>query len=562
MLAPLAGTVEAVADRPDRFDYGGVVILRHETDDGDAFFTLYGHLNPDVVGRLSPGQQIAEGEAFATLGDLNQNGGWAPHVHFQLALITSGFGHDWPGVANPDEAELWCAICPNPAALLNLADEVTLYRPPDGVALRAARGARFAGNLKLSYREPCLFLRGWKHYLFDAMGRPHLDAYNNVPHVGHAHPRLEALAARQMAMLNTNTRYLHPAQIAFAKALAAKLPARLSVCFFVNSGSEGNELALRLARAHTGGRDMVVPDHGYHGMTTGAIDLSAYKFNGPGGTGAPDWVQLVPVADPYRGEFRGDPDAGMKFAGAVDGALERIAARGGRLAGFIAETFPSVGGQIIPPSGYLREVYEKVRAAGGVCIADEVQTGLGRLGRHYWGFEAQGAEPDIVVLGKPLGNGHPLGAVVTTHEIAASFANGMEFFSTFGGSTLSCMIGREVLAIVDEEGLQANAATVGHVMLDGLRELQGRHAIIGDVRGMGLFLGVELVKDRETLEPAGAAASYVANRLREHRILIGTEGPFDNVLKIRPPLTFGADDAEMLLDRLDRILGEDACRAE
>jgi len=561
VLAPLAGTVEAVADRAERFDYGGVAILRHETHAGDAFFTLYGHLNPDVVQRLTPGQGVAAGETFATLGAPHQNGGWAPHLHFQLALTTSGFGHDWPGVASPDEAGLWTAICPNPAALLNLPDQATRHKGPDFEALRAARGARFAANLKLSYNEPCLFLRGWRHYLFDAMGRPYLDAYNNVPHVGHAHPRIQAAATRQMAVLNTNTRYLHPAQTAFAEALTAKLPQRLSVCFFVNSGSEGNELALRLARAHTGGRDMVVPDHGYHGMTTGALDLSAYKFNGPGGGGAPGWVHLVEVADPYRGRYRGDRQAGAKYAAEVDTALAAIEARGGRLAGFIAETFPSVGGQIIPPPGYLAAVYEKIRAAGGVCIADEVQTGLGRLGRHYWGFEAQGAEPDIVVLGKPLGNGHPLGAVVTTAEIAASFANGMEFFSTFGGSTLACVIGREVLAIVDDEGLQENAETVGDHLLAGLRSLQERHAVIGDVRGMGLFIGVEMVRDRETLAPATEAAGYIANRLREFRILIGTEGLHDNVLKIRPPLTFGRDDAEMLLDRLDRILGEDSCRA-
>jgi 4-aminobutyrate aminotransferase-like enzyme/Ser/Thr protein kinase RdoA (MazF antagonist) len=561
VVCPLAGTIEVVANRAERFDYGGVVILRHETDQRDAFFTLYGHLDPDVVDRLAVGQGIAAGEAFATLGEPHQNGGWAPHLHFQLALTTSGLGHDWPGVASPDEIGLWTAICPNPAALLNLSGEATRHRGPDFDAIRAARQTRFAANLKLSYREPCLFLRGWKHYLFDQMGRPHLDAYNNVPHVGHGHPRIQALAARQLAMLNTNTRYLHPAQIAFAESLTAKLPARLSVCFFVNSGSEGNELALRLARAHTGGRDMVVPDHGYHGMTTGALDLSAYKFNGPGGTGAPDWVHLIEVADPYRGRFRGEPQAGAKYAAEVDGALDRIAALGGRLAGFIAETFPSVGGQIIPPPGYLTAVYQKIRAAGGVCIADEVQTGLGRLGRHYWGFEAQGAEPDIVVLGKPIGNGHPLGAVVTTAPIAASFANGMEFFSTFGGSTLSCLIGREVLAIVDEEGLQANAAAVGDHLLAGLGALKDHHPVIGDVRGMGLFVGVEMVRDRETLEPATGVAGTVVNRLRQHRILIGTEGPHDNILKIRPPLTFSRDDADMLLDRLDRILGENACQA-
>ncbi|MEC7236669.1 MAG: aminotransferase class III-fold pyridoxal phosphate-dependent enzyme, partial [Pseudomonadota bacterium] len=232
-------------------------------------------------------------------------------------------------------------------------------------------------------------------------------------------------------------------------------------------------------------------------------------------------------------------------------------AQGGHApAGFIAESFPSVGGQIEPPAGYLAAVYERVRAAGGLCIADEVQTGLGRLGDAYWGFETQQASPDMVVLGKPLGNGHPLGAVVTTEEIAASFANGMEFFSTFGGTTLACAIGAEVLSIVEDEALQNNAAVMGKRLLDGLRALQARFAIIGDVRGRGLFIGVELVTDRVTKAPATALAGYVCNRLRDHRILIGTDGPDDNVLKIRPPLTIEAADCDLLLSVLEDVMGE------
>jgi 4-aminobutyrate aminotransferase-like enzyme len=361
-----------------------------------------------------------------------------------------------------------------------------------------------------------------------------------------------------MARLNTNTRYLHPAQIEFAEALLARMPPQMTHVFLVNSGSEGNELALRLARAHTHGKDMVVVDHGYHGNTTGAIDLSAYKFNKPGGGGPPDWVHLVPVPDTYRGSHRG-PDAAERYASAVEDALLRIEARRGRLAGFIAETFPSVAGQIVPPAGYLRAVYARIRAAGGVCIADEVQTGLGRLGAFYWGFEEQQAEPDIVVLGKPLGNGHPIGAVVTTSAIANSFDNGIEFFSTFGGSTLSCRIGTEVLRIVDEEQLPANAAVTGGQLLAGLRTLQERHPIIGDVRGIGLFVGVDLVTDQATRAPATRVAQYVKNRLRQERVLIGTEGPADNVLKIRPPLTVDADDIDHLLATLDRVLGETPC---
>ena len=555
VCAPLEGVVDVVEYHDRHLDYGGMVTLAHTTPEGDRFHTLYGHLSRESVSRLERGQRVARGVAFAALGAPEENGGWAPHLHLQLALITDGLGEDWPGAADPDDAAFWRAICPNPAALLNLPDARVAYRPLDTERIGAMRRAHFATNLKLSYDEPCLFVRGWRTHLFDEWGRPYLDAYNNVPHVGHSHPRLQAIACDQLLRLNSNTRYLHPAQVAFAESLLAKMPRHLTHVFFVNSGSEGNELALRLARTHTGGKDMVVADHGYHGNTTGAIDLSAYKFNKPRGGGAPEWVQVVPVADTYRGEHRGG-DAAERYASAVDGALERVRARGGRLAGFIAETFPSVGGQIIPPAGYLRAVYARIHAAGGVCIADEVQTGLGRLGEFYWGFEQQAARPDIVVLGKPLGNGHPLGAVVTTSEIARSFDNGIEFFSTFGGSTLSCRIGTEVLRIVDEEGLQQNARVTGDQLLVGLRELQSRHEAIGDVRGIGLFIGVDLVADRATRVPATRAAEHLKNRLRAERILIGTEGPADNVLKIRPPLTVEPDDVDQLLETLDRVLGE------
>jgi 4-aminobutyrate aminotransferase-like enzyme/Ser/Thr protein kinase RdoA (MazF antagonist)/murein DD-endopeptidase MepM/ murein hydrolase activator NlpD len=552
--APLDGTVEVVEFRDRLHDYGGMVILRHETPEGDRFFTLYGHLSRSSVEALAPGQPVPRGHPFAVLGSRQENGGWPPHLHFQLALLTDGLGDDWPGVADPDELALWRAVCPNPAALLNLPDERVEYRPLDVPALRRRRQEHFAANLKLSYARPCLFLRGWRHYLFDEWGRPFLDAYNNVPHVGHAHPRIQAVAADQWLRLNSNTRYLHPAQVEFATALLARLPAGFTHVFLVNSGSEATELALRLARAHTGGTDMIVLDHGYHGWTTGALDLSAYKFTASSGH-PPPWVHVIPAPDVYRGPHRG-PDAGERYAAAVDHALAAITARGGRLAGFMAETFPSVAGQIIPPPGYLAAVYARVRAAGGICIADEVQTGLGRLGRHYWAFEQQGVTPDVVVLGKPLGNGHPIGAVVTTAPIARSFDNGVEFFSTFGGSTLSCRVGTEVLRIVDDEGLADHARQVGDYLLAGLRALQERSPVIGDVRGMGLFLGVDLVTDRETRTPATAAAAYVTERLREERILIGTEGPAANVLKIRPPLTFGAEDADMLLTTLDRVLAE------
>ncbi|WP_424977193.1 aminotransferase class III-fold pyridoxal phosphate-dependent enzyme [Leisingera sp. S232] len=555
MFAPLRGEVIAAENRSRHLDYGGVIILRHETPDGDSFYTLYGHLDPEFLNRLKPGDTVERGEEFCRLGDPSQNGGWAPHVHFQLALTTEGIETDWPGVGDPDEMYLWQALCPNPAALLNLPAEKVLYQPTRKDDVLAGRRAYFGGNLSLTYSNPVMLVRGWKHHLFDEWGRPYLDAYNNVPHVGHAHPRIQAVAADQLKRVNSNTRYLHPAQTAFAEKVLSKLPDHFEVCFFVNSGTEANELALRLARAHTGKKGMVTPDHGYHGNTTGAISLSAYKFNKPKGIGKVDWVELVEVADDYRGSYRrDDPDRAQKYAALVDAAILKLQDAGHGVAGFIAETFPSVGGQIIPPKGYLSAVYRKIRAAGGICIADEVQTGLGRLGECYFGFEHQGALPDIVVMGKPIGNGHPLGVLVTTKEIAESFDNGIEFFSTFGGSTLSCRIGKEVLDIVDDESLQENARSQGKRLIEGLKMLEQKYTCVGDVRGMGLFLGLELIN------PDGSQAteicSYVKNRMRDHRILIGSEGPKDNILKIRPPLTIDTDGTDMIVKTLDRILRE------
>jgi 4-aminobutyrate aminotransferase-like enzyme len=360
-----------------------------------------------------------------------------------------------------------------------------------------------------------------------------------------------------MALLNTNTRYLSDAVNEYAERLTGTFPQPLSVCFLVNSASEANELALRLARSYTRRRDMIVLEAAYHGNTTGLIDLSPYKHAGPGGSGAPDWVHAVPIPDVYRGSYKADePNAAFRYAEYV---AERIAALGENnrgIAGFIAETCPSVGGQIVFPPGYLAKVYEHVRAAGGVCIADEVQTGLGRMGTSFWAFEDQGVVPDIVVMGKPLGNGHPIGAVVTTTEIAAAFDNGMEFFSTFGGNNVSCAIGLAVLDVLRDEQLQAHALRVGQRMLDALRPFVDRHLLVGDVRGSGLFLGVELVRDRATLEPAGREASYVANRLRELGILLGTDGPYHNVVKIRPPMPFNLEDADLLVGALDRVLAE------
>ncbi len=380
-------------------------------------------------------------------------------------------------------------------------------------------------NLSVAYERPLHIVRGSMQYLYDDEGRQYLDAYNNVAHVGHCHPEVVAAGQRQMEVLNTNTRYLSDLILEYAEKLTATLPESLSVCYFVNSGSEANELAIRLARAHTKARDMIVLEHAYHGNTTTCIDISPYKHDAAGREGAPGWVHTARLAD-------------------AEHVIEIVQKLEAPLCGFIAESMPSVAGQIILPDGYLNKVYEVVRGAGGVCIADEVQTGFGRIGTHFYAFEKYGVVPDIVVLGKPIGNGHPLGAVITTRAIADSFNNGMEFFSTFGGNNVSCAIGLKVLEVVHDENLQPHALKVGDRLLAGLHALNPHHEVIREIRGSGFFLGVELAHE----------AGTVVNQMRERGILLGTEGPLHNVIKIRPPMPFSIEDADQLVETLDEVL--------
>lgn len=560
VLAPLEGTVHSFADNAAPFDYGPCVVLEHRVADERGplcFHTLYGHLSRESLGGLEVGAVVRRGAELATLGDVAVNGNWPPHLHLQIVLDMLDGQGDFIGSCRPSERPLWLSLCPHPNLVARLPEELFPPQRPGRKELLASRRELLGANLSLSYREPLAIVRGFGTSLWDTDGQRFLDAYNNVPHVGHSHPKVVQAVAAQLALLNTNTRYLHPALLEYARRLTAKFPAPLSVAYFTASGSEANELALRLARAATGGRDMVVMAGAYHGHTTSLIDLSPYKHDGPGGSGAPDWVHVSPVPDAYRGEWRdGDADLGARYAARVTARIAELRQRGRAFAGYLAETFPSVGGQIVPPAGFYPAVYEAVRRAGGVAIADEVQTGFGRTGRQFWAFERYGVVPDIVVLGKPIANGYPMGAVVTTPAIAAAFANGMEFFSTFGGSTAAAAAALATLAVLEEEGLQANAAAVGEQLLTGLRELAPRYPLIGDVRGEGLFLGVELVRDRATREPAGEEAAEVAERMRRRGVLLGTDGPHHNVLKIRPPLCFSAADAELLLTALEVALEE------
>jgi len=559
--APLDGVVHIVANNSAPMDYGPLVILQHETGDDEKFFTLYGHLTTDTLSSLRAGQHIAHGRQFARVGSSDENGGWAPHVHFQIILDLLELGADFPGVAYASQRAVWTSLSPDPNLLLGIPPDRFPREELRFAETLAARQAYLGKNLSISYQRPLKIERGWMQHLYDDMGRAYLDMYNNVPLVGHSHPRVVKAAQEQLALLNTNTRYLHDNVNRYAERLTRLLPEPLRVCFFVNSGSEANELALRLARAHTGREDVIVLEHAYHGHTNTMIDISPYKFDGPGGRGKKPWVHVAPLADDYRGLYRRDDnEAGAKYARHVEEILTRTKAEGRGLAAYIVETLPSVGGQIVFPPGYLAAVYSHVRAAGGVCIADEVQVGFGRLGTHFWGFETQNVVPDIVVLGKPIGNAFPLAAVITKREIADSFNNGMEFFSTFGGNPVACAAGLAVLDVLEEEQLQKHALRVGAHLISGLRKLQERHDLIGDVRGSGLFLGIDLVLDRETRKPAPLQASYVVNRLRDCGILTGTDGPHHNVLKLRPPLVFSESDADFFAKTLNDVLGEDAAQ--
>lgn len=558
LRAPLDGVVHALANNTAPLDYGPVVILRHASGDGAEFFTLYGHLAADSLSALRAGQPISRGQSFARVGAASENGGWPPHLHFQIILDLLDRGTDFPGVAPTSERAVWTALSPDPNLLLGIPAHRFPAKEPDAPASLARRKKLLGANLSLSYQEPLRIVRGWMQFLYDDTGRAFLDMYNNVPLVGHSHPRVVRAVSDQIALLNTNTRYLHDTVLRYAECLTRLLPEPLRVCYFLNSGSEANELALRLARTHTGHEDVIVLDNAYHGHTATLIDVSPYKFNGPGGAGRKPWVHVAPLPDDYRGPYRrDDPDAGAKYARHVAEILDRLRAEDRGAAAFLAESFPSTAGQIVFPPGYLAEACRLIREAGGVCIADEVQVGFGRIGAHFWGFQAHGVVPDIAVFGKPIGNGFPLAAVVTTREIAASFNNGMEFFSTFGGNPVACAAGLAVLDVLEEEKLQERALRVGAHLLDGLRKLQERHVLLGDVRGSGLFIGLDFVLDRATRKPAPAQASYVVNRLREQGILTGTDGPGHNVLKLRPPLIISQADADLFLVTLDSILCED-----
>ena len=560
VYAPMDGKVVTLTNNAGDKEYGPLVILEHKTDDGLTFYTLYGHNNIYTLSLLRLGQEVKAGEKIAEIGNYPENGNWVSHLHFQIITDLLSYVDDYPGVADPDAREIWLSLCPDPNLILGMKHPDLKYHYADTPGLLRKRKKVLGPNLSLSYGQPLHIVRGWKTHLYDEYGRTYLDTVNNIAHVGHEHPRVVHAGQKQMAVLNTNTRYLHRQLLTLSQKLLETLPGHLEVIWFVNSGSEANELALRIARTFTGRPDTLVLEEGYHGNTQACIDVSHYKFKH---VTKPENTSVVPME--MYGQVANSPKVGHK-ARASEVTLVRTD-RGGDFAEgivngpitFIHESLPSCAGQIVPHEDFFMDMYAEIKKNGGICIADEVQTGLGRVGSHYWAFELFTLAPDIVTIGKPLGNGHPIAAVACTREMAKAFAKGPEFFSSFGGNPVSCAIATEVLTVIEDENLQTHAKDIGDFWMSSLHELQVTYPVIGDVRGHGLFIGVEFV-ERGSQAPSKQKAVYIVRRMLDHRILTSLDGPHGNVMKIKPPMSITREEVDRFLGVMEKILKEDAVR--
>ena len=528
VVSPLAGIVSREADSGFR--------LVHETG-----------LNLVVRG-ISLSGDVADGEhveAGSPLGVFTTES-----AHLQWCVSPQ---LDPPAFALPSTAEGWLALCPDPSPLLGV--DVAAPRPDPADLLRRRRRA-LASVQESYYEQPMRIERGWRHHLVDIEGRAYVDMVNNVAAIGHAHPRLADAVERQLRTLNTNSRFHYAAIAEFSERLAGLAPEGLDQVFLVNSGSEAVDLALRMAQTVTGRQDVVAVREAYHGWTALSDAVTTSLYDNPSALDSrPEWVHLTSAPNAYRGRFRG-PSSGADYAAEVRELIDGLVERGRPPAAYVCEPLLGNAGGVFLPDGYLTAAYDAVRAAGGLAVADEVQVGYGRTGRWWWAFERSGVVPDVVTVAKAMGNGHPLGAVITTREIADAFGAAGSFFSSAGGSPVSCVTGMTVLDVIQDEGLQANAVAVGDHLVEGLTALMARHSVIGAVHGTGLYLGVELVRDRETLEPAGAECAAICERLRDLGVIVQPTGERANVLKLKPPMCLTLGSADVVLHALDAVLTE------
>jgi 4-aminobutyrate aminotransferase-like enzyme len=525
--------------------FAGVV---REGEPGSVVFT-----GADVTLRLTgvqpvrgAGERLAAGEPLAEVAGDGQAPG---RLFIQLCTLDDV---EPPAFVTAETAPAWQSVCPDPSPLLGM--DCAVPEELTGQAVLGLRQTAVAAVQEHYYDDPPRIERGWRQHLTDVDGRTYLDMVNNVAAIGHAHPRLTAAVSRQWGLLNTNSRFNYRAVADFARRLAGLLPDPLDTVFLVNSGSEAVDLALRLAQTFTRRQDIICVAEAYHGWTMGSDAISTSIADNPNALSTrPPWVHTVLAPNTFRGRFRG-PDTGPRYVENVRQVIGEAVRSGRAPAAFVCEAVYGNAGGVPLPDGYLRGAYEAVREVGGLCIADEVQVGYGRLGRHFWGFEQQGATPDIVTIAKAMGNGHPLGAVITRRDIAREFSRNGYFFSSAGGSPVSCAVGMTVLDVIEDEGLQENAERTGGHLRERVERLALDHPIIGAVHGMGLYLGVELVRDRDTLEPATEETAAICERMLELGVIVQPTGDHLNVLKIKPPMCLTTESADFFADALAATL--------
>lgn len=545
------GIVDTISIDKNEKGYGGLIIIKHKINDF-SFYTLFGHLSPNKF-NYNVGDFLKKGALIGIVGNKIENGNWVPHLHFQLLLSKLNYIQDFPGVSYYSEIEIFKSLCPDPNLIFK-NQNLKSYENLDLNKIINYRKSHLGKNLSLQYEKPLYISKGEGVYLIDYNGEKYLDTLNNIAHVGHENSNVVKVAQNQIALLNTNTRYLHKNIIELTENLLSFFPKELSVVYYVNSGSEANELAIRMAENFTNRKNILISEGGYHGSTSKCIELSHYKFSNKGGNGESKNTYTFPLTDEFRGKYRGK-NCGLEYVNEIEKIIKKMKSNGELVGALLLEPIISCGGQIELPENFLKNVYKIIKREGGLCISDEIQTGLGRVGEKFWGFELHDVVPDIVTIGKSFGNGHPVAAVICKKKIADKFNNGMEFFSSFGGNPVSCAISNEVLNEIQIKNLQLNAKKTGEYLIKKMTKLSKKYPIIAHIRGKGLFLGFELAS--KLLEPLPKQTKYLINRMLEFKILLSSDGLDKNVIKIKPPLTFNIENSDYLIRCLDIVFSED-----
>ena len=552
--APLNGKVVILHNNDFKYDYGPTVILEHKISTYK-FYTLYGHLSKKCLKKLKVGQSINKGDWIGEIGGYNVNGNWPPHLHFQIMTSLLSEVDNFPGVGEEYLLKIWEQISPDPNIILKIPK--TFFTNKSKILNVLSKRKKNIGlNLSISYEKPLHMLEAKDQFFYDENGRKYLDCVNNISHVGHSNSYVHEALVNQNLKLNTNTRYLYDIINEYSERILKTFPKKLNRIFFVCTGSEANDLALRITNNYTKANHILVMDNAYHGHTNSLINISPYKFNSKGGEGKKDNIHILRMPDEIRGKWTTKNSKWINnYTNEALEFINEMFLKKYSLSSFFFESILGCGGQVVLPRGYLKNIVKLVRKNNGLCIADEVQTGFGRVGNYFWAFEEHGIVPDIVTLGKPMGNGHPIAAVVTTEKIAKSFNNGMEYFNSFGGNPVSCAVGNAVLDVIQKQNLQKNAKEVGNYFINKLQKIKKKFPkYISKISGRGLFIGIDLIENSNFDLPNQKLATKLINTLRLKGILLSTDGPYNNVIKIKPPLVFNKDNVDYVCSEINNFL--------